>query len=149
MDNLEITGSGKNRELRIIDYKSSSYTPTHLELRMNIQFTIYLYASMQEEFWTNIPNGDELFKSLANTKRRGIWYSIWNHRMVDVGPRDQLDMERLYRVLIEIERAIEHDVYVPNIKGDSCMWCAYTNLCAATIPLSTEVEIAKRERLGN
>jgi RecB family exonuclease len=123
IDNLEITGSGKNRELRVIDYKTSSYTPSHLELRLDIQFTIYLYATHQEAFWHDVPNGEELYEKLKDTRRRGIWYSIWNHRTTDVGLRNELDMERLYRVLIEVERAIEHEVFVPNIKGDACMWC--------------------------
>ena len=148
VDCIEIVGAGKNKELRIIDYKTSSYVPTHLELRMNVQFTIYLYASMQPEFWTNIPNGEKLFEGLRDVPRRGVWYSLWNHRRVDVGPRNDLDMERLYRVMLEIERAQEAEVYVPNISGESCMWCAYTNLCAATIPLAQEVKLAKQERLG-
>lgn len=147
VDNIEITGSGSSRELHIIDFKTSGYVPTHLELRMNVQFTVYMYASQQPEFWTDIPNGPELYEKLIDVPRRGIWYSIWNSKRVDVGPRNQLDMERLYRVMLEIERAIQNDVYVPNIKGDSCMWCSYTNLCAATIPLAQEVEIAKRERV--
>ena len=147
VDNLEIVGSGKNMELRVIDFKSSSYIPTHLELRMNIQFTIYMYASMQPEFWHDIPNGEELYEKLKDVRRRGIWYSVWQHKTVDVGPRNEMDYERLYRVLLEIERAIEHDVYVPNIKGDSCIWCPYTNLCPAVIPLAQEVELAKIERV--
>lgn len=148
IDCVEIVGSGASKELRIVDYKTSSYTPTHLELRFNIQFTIYMYASTQKEFWTDIPNGEKLFEQLKTTKRRGVWYSLWNHRTVDVGPRNDLDMERLYRVMIEIERAMEYEVYVPNLTGDACMWCSYTNLCAAVIPLAQEVEIAKLERLG-
>lgn len=146
VDNIEITGSGKNKELRIIDYKTSSYVPTHIQLRMDVQFTAYIYASEQEEFWHDIPNGEELFDTLQGVRRRGIWYSIWNHRTVDVGPRNELDMERLYRVMLEIERAMERDVYVPNISADSCMWCSYINLCAVTIPLAQEVEIARLER---
>ncbi len=150
VDNIEITGSGANKTLEIIDFKTSSYTPSHLELRMNIQFTIYMYASYQPEFWADIPNGMELFEKLKDAPRRGTWYSLWNHKRTDVGPRNELDMERLYRAMVEIERALKHEVFVPNIKGDSCMWCSYTNLCPATIPLAQEVEIAKRERItGN
>lgn len=147
VDNIEIVGSGKNKELRIIDYKTSSFTPSHLELRMNVQFTIYIYASTQAEFWTDIPDGERLFEELSNAPRRGVWYSLWHHRKVDVGIRNDLDLERLYRVMLEIERAKEHEVYVPNVSGSSCMWCAYTNLCAATIPLAQEVEVARRERI--
>ena len=146
VDNLELTGSGSNRELRVIDFKSSSYTPSHLELRMDVQFSIYLYASTCREFWEDVPNGMELFEKLENTRRRGIWYSIWNGKMTDVGPRNELDMERLYRVMVEIEKAMEAEVYVPNLKAAPCQFCSYTNLCAVTIPLSQEVDIARRER---
>jgi len=147
IDNLEITGAGANKELRIIDYKTSSYVPTFLELRSNTQFSCYFWATHQPEFWENIPDGEKLFESLKNTKRRGVWYSLWNHRTVDVGPRNDLDYERLYRVMLEIERALEADVYMPNLSAESCMYCSYIDLCAVTIPITQEVEIARRERI--
>jgi CRISPR/Cas system-associated exonuclease Cas4 (RecB family) len=89
----------------------------------------------------------EIFESLKGVKRRGVWYAVWNNKTLDVGPREDVDMMRLYRVMLEIERAVEQDVHVPDISGKSCLWCSYTNLCAVTIPLSNEVENARAERL--
>lgn len=147
IDSLELVGSGKKKELRIIDYKTSSYTPTHLQLRFDVQFTVYMYATLLPQFWVDIEGGEQLFEDLLEVRRRGVWYSIWHQKTLDVGPREELDLQRLYRVLDEIERAVESDVYVPSIDGNACMWCAYTHVCPSTIPLAEEVEIVRRERL--
>ncbi len=148
IDSLELIGSrAAPKELRVVDYKTSSRTPTRIELRFDIQFTIYMYATEQSEFWEDIKDGEELFESLRHTPRRGLWYSLWNHKMTDVGPREDIDLMRLHRCMLEIEQAIEKEVYVPNISADSCMWCGYTDYCAVTIPLVEIVREARDERL--
>ena len=108
-----------------------------------------MWASQQPEFWEPFTNGEELYEAFKDTPRRGVWYSVWNHKTLDVGPRNDLDIERLYRVVLEIEKAVENEVYVPSVTASSCIWCPYTNLCPAVIPLAEEVEIARRERYGN
>jgi RecB family exonuclease len=145
IDNLELTGPKKSRELRVVDYKTSSRLPSQLQLRFSLQFTIYLYATTQREFWIDIEGGAKKFEELKDAKRRGVWYAIWQNRALDVGPRNDLDMQRLYRLLLEVEQAVEKEVYVPNISGESCLWCPYTRVCAATIPLAEEIELAKSQ----
>lgn len=148
VDSLELLGSLRNpKELRVIDYKTSSRTPTRIDLRFDIQFTIYMYATEQPEFWEGIEGGEQLFESLRNTRRVGVWYSLWNHKMTDVGPREDVDLMRLHRAMLEIEKAVDKEVYVPSISADSCMWCPYTDYCAVTIPLSEELREARNERL--
>jgi len=147
VDCIEIVGSGSNKELRIIDYKTSSYRPTHLELRFDMQFTVYLYASMQPEFWDSFPNGEELYERFKNYKRRGVWHAIWHNKTLDVGPREELDFMRMARVIKEIAHAEEMDVHVPDISGKSCIWCSYTDLCATTLPLEHVVLEARAERI--
>ena len=146
VDLLEINGKGQKKELRVIDYKTAAVLPKYEDLRLNIQFTIYMYASQQPEFWEDIPRGDLYFEELQSTRRKGIWYSLWHHKARDVGPRDDGDLMRLYRALVEIERAVEHDVYVPNISGNSCMWCPYTRLCGVTIPVADQIEEQRNAR---
>lgn len=148
IDSLEIVGKGKNKELRVIDYKTSSRTPTHAQLRFDVQFTIYMYATEQPEYWEGIEGGEELYEQLKGMKRRGVWHSVWHSKILDAGPRNDLDLQRLYRVCIEIENAIEQDVYVPSISSDSCMWCPYTDVCAVTIPVAHAIHEEKRARFG-
>jgi CRISPR/Cas system-associated exonuclease Cas4 (RecB family) len=147
VDCIEEVGSGQQRELRIIDYKTSSYRPTHLELRFNVQMTCYIWASLQPEFWASFDNAEEMHQRYLNAKRRGIWYSIWHGKTLDVGPREEVDFMRLNRVVNEIAHAREMDVHVPDISGESCMWCSYTDLCAVTLPLEHVVLEARNERL--
>jgi RecB family exonuclease len=146
VDVLEIHGKGARKELRVVDYKTSSRLPTFEQLRFNCQFSIYMLATEQPEFWVNIPNGEKLFEDLVGVPRRGIWYSLWHHKARDVGPRHDEDYMRLYRVMQEIEKAVEADVYVPNISADGCMFCPYTRLCAVTIPIADEIEARRDAR---
>jgi CRISPR/Cas system-associated exonuclease Cas4 (RecB family) len=148
IDSLEIVGSGKTKELRIIDYKTSSITPTHLKLRFDLQFTSYIWATLQPEFWEDIENGPALYEELKGVRRRGVWYAIWSNKTLDVGPREEKDFERLYRGMLSIANAIEKEVYVPDLTGEACLYCAYLDLCAVTIPLAEEVrvELASRQK---
>lgn len=135
VDSIELVGAGKKKELRIVDFKTSSSVPTHTELRFDVQFTTYMWASTRPEFWIGIPDGDKLYESLIGAPRRGVWYSIWHNKKIDVGERTELDYMRLARVISEIAHAEEKDVHVPNISGSSCLQCPYTSVCATTIPL--------------
>jgi len=147
VDYLEIIGKRKKRSLRVVDLKTSSYRPSHLQLRFNPQFTIYIYASEQPEFWEDIPHGEELFAEFEGQPRMAYWYSLWDQRMTEVGIRTDLDMMRLYRVVLEIEQAIKKEVFVPSLTGASCLYCPHTHLCAAVIPLREVVEEARAERV--
>jgi len=147
IDYLEVVGEGKDKELLVVDLKTSSRKPTHLELRMNVQFSVYLYASRQPEFWEGLENGEELYESFKDVPRRGIWYALWHNQRMDVGPREDVDNERLYRVALEVQRAIEQEVYIPNISGSNCIWCLYTSVCSAVIPIANHVEEARDARI--
>lgn len=148
VDYLEVVGKGKKRKLIVVDLKTSSRIPTHLQLRFDLQFTIYLFASEQPEFWKEIPDGMAWFEEFKGQPREGYWYSLWPpHKMIEVAPRTDLDMMRLYYVLLAIEQAIEKEVYVPSLTGNPCFYCAYAHLCAAVIPLQDVLEEAKADRV--
>ena len=141
------SGAGK-KQIRIVDYKTSSRQPTLAQLRMDIQFTIYVYASEQREFWTGlpdddryngIPDGENLFQAYSKLPRRAIWYHLWGSKEIDAGDRDDTDMMRLYRCLTEVEKAVKSDVYVPNISGDSCTFCDYTEQCGIVVPIRSKL----------
>lgn len=135
--------SGK-KQLRIVDYKTASKQPTLADLRMNIQLTIYVYASQQPEFWLGfpdderypaIPDGANLFQLYEKLPRRAIWYHLWTSKEIDAGDRDDADMMRLYRCVTEVEKAVKNDVYVPDISGNSCTYCDYTEQCGIVVPI--------------
>ena len=130
--------SGKT-VLRIVDYKTNKKQPTLISLQNNIQFSTYIYASLQPEFWDSL-GGLPSFEFYQNVPRRGIWYHLNNSKEIDVGPRDQKDFERLYLACSNIKRAIDNDVFIPSINGDSCNFCSYKEQCGIRIPDLEEME---------
>lgn len=138
VDVLELDGD----KLKIVDLKTGQ-RPNADNLYLNIQFTIYVLASLKKEFWVGngedkypgLENGEELFEKFKNVDRQGIWFDLKNCKEYNVGRRDDPDFMRLYRCCKEIDKAIEHDVFVPCISGDSCGWCPYSEVCPAWIPV--------------
>lgn len=121
---------------------NSGYRPAIEGLHLDIQFTSYIYAASRKEFWTGVPgsdkyvglpNGAELYEKYKDFDIIGIWLDLRNSKSYDVGPRGHTDIIRLYRCCDEIERAIEHEVFVPSISGDSCRVCSYKDICPAYV----------------
>lgn len=145
IDCLETQRSGTGREiLKLIDYKTNAKDPSKSDLALDVQFTTYMYAISQKEFWTGapgepefggLPNGEWLWATLQGVPRRAIWFSLWNGRQLDAGPRTEVDFGRLYRVCTEVDSAIEHQVFVPKI-GEPCTYCDYVERCSMEIPVS-------------
>lgn len=143
VDLLEMKKSGRGKNtLKIVDYKTNSKAPYTSALKVNVQFTAYHFASLQPEFWMGdgtpenpgMPNGANLWDRLQDSPRRTYWYQLMSNKEIDAGDRDDADFMRMYRVVKEITRAIEHQVFVPNISGDSCIYCPYTEPCGLPIP---------------
>lgn len=144
VDLIEYIPKQPSGTLKIVDYKTSGYRPNYNSLYLNIQFSIYMYASLQPEFWMGyddgtgkypgMANGEELFDRFKDVKRQAIWSHLRTNKEFDCGPRDDMDFMRLYRCCEEIRRALEHEVFVPNISGDTCTLCAFTDSCGAFIP---------------
>lgn len=142
VDLLELRRSGNGRRLlRIVDYKGGSKLPYQSALKFDMQFTAYLFAVDQPEFWTGngtsdfppIPGGLARFEELAEVPRRAIWYQLRAQKEIDAGPRGDEDYFRMYRLCTEIERAEQARVFVPRI-GEACGLCAYTKECGVDIP---------------
>lgn len=157
VDLLEVKKSSSGRRtLRVVDYKTSSKKPNKFTLSLDVQFTAYVYASLQPEFWMGhesdekyapIPDGEQLYQSFLNTDRVAIWYHFMENKEINCGPRDDNDFMRLYRCLLEIQNAIDKDVFVPNISGDSCIWCPYTDICQAVIPVRDKIYAPPQQEL--
>lgn len=137
VDLLELRRGGNGRRtLRVVDYKGGSYAPTQAELILDIQFTSYLWAVDQIEFWTGdgtpefpeIPGGEELYEELLEVPRRAIWSHLNGPKELDAGKRTDEDYARLYRLMVEVNRAETHRIFVPRI-GESCRFCGFTKEC--------------------
>lgn len=145
VDLVELKQSTKGKmALRIVDFKTSTKPPTLANLRLDIQFTSYIYASLQPEFWTGVPgsekyvglpDGEKLFDLYRDVPRRAIWFHLWTNKEIDAGDRDEMDFMRLYRCMNEIEKAVKADIYVPDISGTNCTYCDFTDICPVTYPI--------------
>jgi hypothetical protein len=148
VDLLELRKSGNGRRsLRVIDYKGGSWQPRTAELLLDMQFTSYLWAVDQIEFWTGngtpefpaIENGEELYEELLNVPRRAIWYHLNGPKEVDAGKRGDEDFARMYRLMREINRAEAAQVFVPRI-GDACGLCGFTKECGIPVLVKDDAD---------
>jgi CRISPR/Cas system-associated exonuclease Cas4 (RecB family) len=124
--------------LKITDLKTG-YRPSAHNLSFDVQFTSYMWAATQREFWVGyepeiekycgFPNGEELFDRFKNHDIVGVWYDLRKCKEYEVGPRTEADFNRLHRCLDEIEKAVNLEVFVPNISGESCGLCSYQDIC--------------------
>jgi hypothetical protein len=146
VDLLGTERSGTGTEiLKVVDHKTATKLPTLTELALNSQFTVYLWAVKQPDFWTGIKgnpsyppinSGAWYYDTVAKMMpARGIWHQVGTGREIDVGPRTERDFARLYRVCCEIEKAVNANVHVPKI-GPGCEYCDYQAECELEIPVS-------------
>jgi hypothetical protein len=147
VDLVDVRTSGTGTKmLRIVDLKTAGTAPNRNLLSLNIQFTIYLYASYQPEFWEGDPTvgldgihgGALTYERVQELPRRGIWWHLRGPKEIDAGGRVQADYDRLYRLCEQVSRAIENEVFVPRI-GEGCNWCPYTEPCGLTVPTKEEL----------
>jgi len=123
-------------ELKVIDYKTNSAAPKVSALPFNVQFTTYVFAALQPEFWLSLPKA--VWQRAHTLPVRGYWHQLNGGREYHVGVRDDDDFMRLYRVAREIQNAVDSGVYVPNISGDSCGFCSFHEPCGLPIPKTDE-----------
>lgn len=153
VDLFEVRKSGKGRDLlRVVDYKTSSRKPNMSELLLDVQFTVYLYASTCIEFWMGaknpdgtpnpdyppVKNADWMYEMYDGLPRRAIWYHLWDPKEIDAGPRVEADFMRLYRVCCEIDKANKASIHVPKL-GEACTLCDFRDPCGIEIPTREEI----------
>jgi hypothetical protein len=133
----------KQESVLFIDDLKTGAKPNLDTLHLDLQFTVYDYASTQKEFWTGavsddpewpdkypgLPNGEELFEKFQNLPRKNRWVDLRTTKFIDVGPRNDFDYARLYRMAEMIQRAVDTETYVPCISADSCYFCPYKPEC--------------------
>lgn len=117
------------RVLLVSDYKTTKKAPTYDYLAEDLQFTAYSYASTQPEFWTGVPNGEQLYDELFDAPRYGEWVSLVATRRMDAGERTQQQYNRLIYAVNQIAAAVAMRIFVPTISGDACRWCEFRKNC--------------------
>lgn len=137
------------RELKIVDLKTG-YRPNKTNLGYDVQFSVYMYAAQQEQFWTGHPsyperfpgfeNGAELYEKYKDYDVVGVWSDLRNTKDYPVGPRTQQDYDKLAMVVNEIVKAMEHSVFIPDISGDTCGICPYHDVCPIYEPPTDKFE---------
>jgi hypothetical protein len=148
VDHVEVRRAGNGRRtLRVVDHKTDGRVRNRVELRLDIQFTVYMWAVEQPEFWIGngpdfpgLPNGESRFEDLHRLQTRAVWHHVLTGKEVDAGERDDGDYMRLYRLLTEVERAIDANVFVPNL-SENCIYCDFVDRCGIAVPKEEELEI--------
>lgn len=119
-----LTSSGKRRAfLNLEDYKTGK-VPTYL--RHNMQFTAYGWASTQRPFWDGFDDPEDAWAKTKDWARRTTWVDMNTVTRKDGGWRTAQDYLRLEVALREYVKAVEHDVYPLNLKGDVCTFCSFS-----------------------
>lgn len=147
VDLLEIRRSGNGKEmLRVVDYKSGSWKPNRAALALDVQFTVYDYASRQREFWVGgmdpdfpgVVNGEWLWEMHKDTPRRNIWFHLSTPQEIDAGGRDEGDFQRLYRLCEQVQASSDAGIAIPKI-SEACVLCSYNEPCGVEIPTAEEM----------
>lgn len=129
IDKLRVTTDKKGlTALDVADWKSGK-VPTFL--RYNVQFTAYIWATFQDEFWDQIENGDEWREEVKDLPRTATWVDLKSvpFRDVSAGTREESDFIRLRKACDNLARSVEEDIFVPTLGGESCSYCDFWSEC--------------------
>lgn len=132
VDRLEARylGAKGGNVLCVLDYKTNTKLPTRDYLRHDVQFTAYCYATTRPEFWTGIENGEELFATYQEWPRIGEWIALTQGpKRVPADFRTERDYRRLEMVADAMEDSISMGIFIPNLSGASCEYCAFRKPC--------------------
>lgn len=137
VDRLAIRQKRRQTLVSIEDLKNGS-VPKYL--RHNLQFTTYVYASLQRPFWVGNrgeegfgeERGDELFRRYQQAERNGMWIDLKTMKLHDCGPRNAVDFQRLTLAINQYVALIKADIFPLSISGANCKFCPYRKVCGGT-----------------
>lgn len=111
------------------DLKTTRTAPTLEALSEDLQFSAYAYATTHPAFWDGIPNGAALAAQLMDAPRWGEWIHLVDVKRLDAGERTDRHYTRLAMAVDALAASIEAGIYVPNISGQTCVWCDWRTNC--------------------
>lgn len=120
--------------LVVSDLKSGRDYP---QLRQNLQFTSYTYATTRREFWEGWrgedgfrDRGAELYERFQSAARQGVWISLKFHKIQNAGWRGPDDYTRFALAVEQVVASMKADIYPMNISGENCSYCPHRDICA-------------------
>lgn len=139
IDKLEVAYVAKLNQyvLRVSDYKTNKKAPTYGYLEEDLQFSAYCYATTKIEFWQQLcaklgwppKRAQELFDQYKDFPRHGEWVALTETKRMDAGPREDRHYNRLIMAVNALCESVAHRIFVPNISGESCLYCDFRKLC--------------------
>lgn len=135
VDRLAVRHYLQKPVVAIDDWKSGR---DYKNLRHNLQFTAYSYASTQKEFWTGavggedgygVERGTQLYERFADTPRRNTWINLRLFKFQDAGWRGPQDYERFKLAILQFAALIKADIFPLTISGEVCQYCEFRSIC--------------------
>jgi ATP-dependent helicase/DNAse subunit B len=135
VDRLSYAFIKRQLTLSVDDYKSGK---DYVDLRQNVQFTAYLYASTRKEFWAGwngedgfgAAKGLELHRQFASAYRRGRWIGLKKHKVMDAGYRGPDDYDRFALAVDQVAASMKANIYPLHLSGENCTYCNFREICA-------------------
>lgn len=126
IDLVRIKQTDKGLVLDVADFKTGKKA---FFLRYNVQFTAYLWAVQQPNFWDQHPEGEYWKTRTAGMDVTATWISLKDSEEIDVGPRGPEDFHRLQKTVDSLAKSVEAEIFVPTLSGDACAYCDYFKEC--------------------
>ncbi len=153
---LRMYGSSNPKPYLSIEDFKTGHKPTYL--RHALQFTVYAWASLHEDFWQpwNRTTLDSLQRPLRNRgfalfndgsglpviPRRARWIALRDTFGIhDAGWRAPSDFARMTEAIGAYIEAVDADVYPLRVSGETCTYCPfmYSGACGG-VPFDKDLE---------
>lgn len=137
VDRLAVRPYSRMHTVCIDDLKTGK---EQAQLRYNIQFTAYAFASLQREFWVGArgedgfgeQRGQQLFERFEGAGRRGTWINLRTIKYQDAGWRGPVDYERFKLAVQQYFAMVAADAFPLSISGENCKYCDFRRVCGGT-----------------
>lgn len=135
IDKLAIGQYNRAPVVEVKDLKTGKAYPG--DLRHNLQFSAYCYATTKREFWIGWngedgfgeERGQALFERFEGKARRGTWINLRSIKLQDAGWRGPIDYERFALAVQQIYLSMREDIYPLTLAGDVCTFCSFRDGC--------------------
>ena len=135
IDRLQMRRRNRHPIIEVRDFKTGKQK---WGLRWNNQFTVYNWATLQQEFWTPWPDADERWQLYQDWPRRGEWWNVSENKAHDCGWRGEADYERMKIALAEYVKANEANVFPLTLGGETCRFCDFKDGTCGGVPVPAE-----------
>lgn len=118
---IDLIEMDKNGNIIVVDHKTSSSKYAQNKIKKDIQMTLYSIATQINGFSRQTPK--LRFDVLVKTKTPQFQSCLT--------VRNEKDQMRALRIIKEVWRAIENEIFVPQDSSNFCTSCQYQSYCEA------------------